>query len=665
MYRRSAVSLVALVVSSAAWGTQDASPPAAKALKRLSIEELMDVEITSVSRTAESLSGAAAAITVVTNEDIRRSGATTLPEALRFVPGLNVARRHASSWGVSSRGFSSVNSEKLLVLSDTRSIYTPLFSGVAWDIQDYLLADIERVEIIRGPGAALWGSNAVNGVINITTKSAADTQDLYVEGIAGSEEEIISAVRYGGRLGESGFFRVFGKHSERDETFQQNPLRSDDWRMSHAGFRADWDHDEDDALTVQGDFYRGNVGQLSPSINIIGRPGPTGSLRSRVEGGNVLGRWRHSMAADSELQLRVYYDRTRRNDPSFDDDLDTIDLEAQHQFAPWQGHDVIWGLNYRYTDNRNVGKGVFALQPASSQDNLYSAFVQDQIALMEALRVTLGTKLEHNDFSGFEVQPSARVAWDPVSGHTLWSAVSRAARVPTRIERDIAIDLNNPASNPIGRLLGNRDFDAEELIAYEAGYRWHAREDLLVDVAAFYNRYEDLASLEIGAPFISPVDGRIVVPVRNQNLTDGTAKGVEVLVNFSPLPAWRLFASYSYIDLSLDPRGTDLNRGRFLEGATPRHQLGLRSLLDLPGDFQLDAHWRRLTDVRSLPDNVNGGGVPGYAELDVRIAWRGWPRMEISLVGQNLLHDHHPEFGTPAARGEIERGVYGKIAWGF
>ncbi|MGH8642926.1 MAG: TonB-dependent receptor plug domain-containing protein [Gammaproteobacteria bacterium] len=637
----------------------------ASALKRLSIEELMDVEVTSVSRTAESLGGAAAAVTVVTNEDIRRSGATSVPEALRLVPGIHVARNQSSRWAVSSRGFSSVNSEKLLVLSDTRSIYTPLFSGVFWDVQDYLLEDIDRIEVIRGPGAALWGSNAVNGVINITTKSAQDTQGLYAEAGAGTEERASAAVRYGGKTEGGVYYRVFGKYFDRDATFNPGASSSDDWQLGHFGFRADWDATERDTVTVQGDVYRGDIGQLAPSAAVTGRPGPQGDLEVDVSGGNILGRWRHRIDEDSDLQFRAYYDRTHRDDPSFLDDLDTVDLDFQHRFALALRHEIIWGLNYRYTSNRNESKGIFAVDPSSSQDHLVSAFVQDQISILDTLRLTLGTKFEHNDFSGFEVQPSARVAWDLLSGHTLWGAVSRAVRVPTRLERDIAIDVTDPAGNPVVRLLGNEDFDSEELLAYELGYRWQALETLFIDVAAFHNRYEGLASLELGQPFIDPKDGRTVIPVENRNLTDGHSQGIETLVTFSPLRYWRLSASHSYIDLSLDPAGQDLNRGKFLEGATPRHQFGLRSFLDLPGGFQIDAQFRSLSAVRRSPEIVTSERIPGYSELDVRIAWQGWKQIEISVVGQNLLHDHHPEFGASASRGEIERGVYGKVLWRF
>jgi iron complex outermembrane recepter protein len=634
-------------------------------LKSLSLEELMDVEVTSVSRTEETLGGAAAAIAVVTNEDIRRSGATSIPEALRMVPGIHVARRNSDSWAVSSRGFSSINSEKLLVLSDTRSIYTPLVSGVQWDVQDYLMEDIDRIEVIRGPGAALWGSNAVNGVINITTKSARDTQGLYLEGSTGTEEQAIAGMRHGGTIGENGYFRVFAKYFDRDETFHADRGKSDDWRLGHVGFRGDWDQSEDDTVTLQGDMYRGNIGELGPAVSIIGRQGPQGDLNVDVSGGNVLGRWRHTISADSDWQFRAYYDHTHRNDPSYVDDLDTIDLDFQHRWAPAYGHELLWGLNYRYTDSRNDGRIIFALDPPAAQDSLFSGFVQDQVSLLDSLRLTLGTKLEHNDFSGFEVQPSVRLAWDVAPAQTAWASVSRAVRVPTRLERDIAIDVSNPAGNPIVRLLGNKAFDAERLIAYELGYRWQALQSLFVDVALFHNRYQGLSSLELGAPFIDPRDGRTVFPIVNENLTDGHSQGLETLLTFTPLPTWRLSASYSYMTLSLDPHGQDLNRGRFYEGATPKHQFGLRSFLDLPADFQVDAQFRYLSDIESNPQLVSGGHIDAYSELDLRLAWRGWRQIELSLVGQNLLHDRHLEFGTPVTRGEIERSVYGKVAWNF
>ncbi len=642
---------------------EEAGTPAA--LKHLSIEQLMDVEVTSVSRSRESLLGAAAAVAIVTDEDIRRSGATTIPDALRFVPGVFVASQTANSWSVSSRGFSSVNSQDLLVLSDTRSIYTPLFSGVFWDVQDYLMADIDRIEVIRGPGAALWGSNAVNGVINIDTKSSRDTQGGYVEAATGTQERVLAAARYGGQLADHAYYRVFGKYSDWDSELHPPGSSSDDWRLGSVGWRSDWQSTANDTLTLQGDLYDGSVGLVSPSVDIIGRPGPQGRLRVGVSGGNLLGRWQHTFDDSSDLQTRLYYDRTHRNDPSFRDDLDTIDLDVQHRFAFAARQEITWGLSYRFMNDRNEGKGVFALTPPASRDRLYSGFVQDQLSWRDILHVTLGTKLEHNDFSGFEVQPSVRAAWDMASTRTLWAAISRAVRVPTRIERDVDIDVTDPAGNPVARLLGNRDFHAEQLLAYELGYRWQVEPTLFVDLAGFYNHYTGLASLEFGTPFIDPTSGQTIIPVLDQNLMDGRAEGLECSVTFSPRTWWRLSMNYSYLDMGLRAHGLDLNRGQLAAGSTPRNQVGLRSYLDLPRGFELDLQFRALSAIDSLPQSPTGEGLAGYRELDARLGWLLHQGLRLSLDGRNLLHAHHVEFGEPGQRSAIRRSVYGKVAWEF
>src|SRR5205085_5249193 len=353
------------------------------------------IEVSSVSRKDEPLADAAAAVAVITSEGLRRSGATTIPEALRLVPGLHVGQVSASGWEVSARGFSSSNSAKLLVLSDTRSIYTPLFSGVFWDVQDLLLEDVDRVEVIRGPGASLWGANAVNGVINITSKSAKETQGAYFEAGGGNEERAFGAVRYGGKLADAVYFRVFAKGVDHAAEFDPPGSSSDRWKLGHFGFRADWLAGASDTLTFQGDAYAGDIGQVRPSVTITGRPGPTGRLVADVAGGNVLARWTHSFSAGSEFQVRAYYDATHRDDPAFRDDLDTADLELQHRFQLQLRQEVLWGLNYRAMFDRNAGKGLFALDPPDSEDNLFSGFVQDQISLLDNLKLTLGTKLEH------------------------------------------------------------------------------------------------------------------------------------------------------------------------------------------------------------------------------------------------------------------------------
>jgi iron complex outermembrane receptor protein len=626
-------------------------------LKKLSILELSQIEVTSVSRNAEPLGGAAAAIAVVTQEDIRRSGATSLPEALRGVPGIHVARRNSNSWAVASRGFSSINSEKLLVLSDTRSMYTPLVSGVQWDVQNLLLEDIDRIEVIRGPGATQWGSNAVNGVINITTKAARDTQGLYAEAGGGSEDHAVLGLRYGGRLGRSGHYRVSGRYFDRDASELASVGSPDDWHMGHASFRADWHEGGADTFTLQGDWYQGRVGQVGPAVVIIDQPGPEPPLRARLDGGNVLARWRHAGAA-SGMELRAYYDHTHRDDPSFRDTLDTVDVDFQQRFA-LDSHNLTWGLNYRHTSNRNTRKVIFAVDPPESRDEAISGFIQDQVALGDSLQLTLGTKLEENDFSGFEYQPSARLAWFLPREQTLWMAVSRAVRVPTRLERDISIEVTSPGADPAARLLGNRDFDSEKLLAWELGYRRQVSPRLTVDLASFLNRYRGLASLELGDPFTE--DGRTVFPIVNENLTDGRAAGAEALVTFSPVADWRLTASYAYLDLNLTPRGADNNRGEFAEGTTPRHQLGLRSAVDV-GRLQVDAFLRHVSRIRRDPQIVSGEGLPAYTELDLRVAY-AWQQVEFAVTMQNLLHESHLEFGAPAQRGGIERRVFAGFSW--
>jgi iron complex outermembrane receptor protein len=657
---RCAVTLAAVLSSPAGANTPESG--SLDDLKRLSVEELMNVDITSVSRREESLRDAAAAVAVITGEALRRSGVETIPDSLRLVPGIHVGQQTASRWAVGSRGFSSITSEKLLVLSDTRSIYTPLFSGVLWDVQDYLLADVDRIEVIRGPGAALWGSNAVNGVINITTRSARDTHGTYLEAGAGTFDRARVAARYGGESAGGVHYRVFGKYLDRDDTEHVATDTDDEWRLGHIGFRTDWDGSDRNSFTVQGDAYSADVGQLAPAAIILGRDNPEGELNTKVSGGNVLARWQHGSGESSDLQLRAYYDYTRRDDASFLDTLHTFDLDFQQRFAASARQEILWGASYRLTSNRNRSGGIFAVDPEKSDDHLISGFIQDQMALGDSVQLTLGTKLEENDFSGFEWQPSIRIAWSPSGEQTIWSSVSRAVRVPTRLERDIAIEVTPPGSNPYALLVGNEDFGAERLIAYEAGYRWQARTNLAFDVALFFNDYDRLSSLEFGTPFVG-TDGRVVVPILNQNLTSGRARGAELLVEWSPVDHWHLTASYSHLDMSLTPAGQDNNRGEWYEGSTPRNMAGLRSWLNLGERFEIDAQLRYQSRIDSMPVDVSMEGIDAYSELDLRVGWRASDRLHISLLGQNLLHDDHVEFGPPESRGAFERSAFLKATW--
>jgi iron complex outermembrane receptor protein len=607
------------------------------ALKKLSLEELMDIEVTSVSRRPEKLSDTASAIQVITQEDIRRSGATSLPEALRLASNLAVAQRDSRQWAISARGFNSTASNKLLVMIDGRAVYTPLFAGVFWDVQDTLLEDIDRIEVISGPGATAWGSNAVNGIINVITKKAQDTQGTLLLAGGGSEVHGFGGIRYGGTSGSNLRYRAYGKYVDRGSTVLPNGSDAvDDWHTGQGGFRMDWDASAGDLFTVQGDLYNGQIAQ--PTADDVD-----------VRGGNLIGRWSRTISDDSHLQLQLYYDRTHRDIPgSFREDLDTYDVDLQHRF-PWGArHDVVWGLGYRLINDRIGNSSALAFFPAEVTQTWVSAFGQDEIALVEnRLHLTLGTKIEHNGYSGVEVQPSVRLAWRFSDRHTLWSAVSRAVRTPSRIDREFFA----PGSPPF-LLAGGPDFESEELIAYELGYRAQPLARLAVAVATYYHDYDDLRSLEQVSP---PAPFPVVIG----NGLEGRSYGAELTADYRATDNWRLRAGYTELRIDIDPKpgSTDTTQGSG-ESHDPKHQFSLRSSLDLPGKWTFDVGFRAVSDIENQQ-------VPGYSEVDARVGWEPARDLELSLVGQNLLHDRHPEFGTSTARREIERGVYGKIAWRY
>ncbi len=631
--------LVALLYST--WvcaQTQDtASSP--RALKKLSLEELLalDVTVTSVSRRPEKLSETASAIQVITQDDIRRSGATSLPEALRLASNLEVAQIDSRQWAISARGFNSTTSNKMLVLIDGRTVYTPLYAGVFWDVQDTLLDDIDRIEVISGPGATLWGANAVNGVINITTKKAQDTQGPLLTATGGRELRNLEGLRYGGALGANFHYRAYGKHFERDSTVLtdgSNALNA--WHMAQGGFRLDGALSARDGLTVQGDLYSGRIEQPASD--------PT-----TVSGGNLLGRWSRTVSERSDLKLQLYVDRTRRRIPgTFAEALNTYDVDFQHHLLLGTRHDVVWGLGYRLIDDDVGNSMVLGFLPPKVTRQWFSAFLQDEIALVaDQLHLTFGTKVEHNDYTGFEFQPSVRVAWRLSERDTLWSAVSRAVRTPSRIDREFYAP-----SVPPFFLVGGTDFRSEKLIAYEAGYRTRLHQRLSVSLAAYYNDYDDLRSVE-------HVNPPAAFPIFIGNGLKGDSYGAELTADYRVMEAWRLRAGYTElrIHFSHKPGSTDNSVGTG-EARDPRHQASLRSSLDLPANWQLDATYRYVS-------NIDSQNVPGYSEADLRLAWQPRPALELSLVGQNLLHARHAEFGAVATRQEIERGVYVKVLWGF
>jgi iron complex outermembrane recepter protein len=628
-------------------------------LKQLSLEELMGVEVTSVSKKEEKLFEAAAAIYVITQEDIRRSGATSIPEVLRNVPGLDVARLNSNAWEIMARGIITT-ANKLLVLIDGRSVYTPLFAGVFWDVQDTLMEDIERIEVIRGPGGTLWGANAVNGVINIITKHAKETQGWLVTGGGGTEERGFGGVRYGGKLSENAGYRFYAKYFKRDDLVRRDGGdAADQWQMGQGGFRIDWHASDKDLLTFQGDLYGGKVGGQTVSS---ATPPFLETGDASVGGGNVLSRWTHHFSEVSDLQLQVYYDRTERRIPDFfSETRDTFDVDGQHRF-PWgQRHDIIWGFGYRYTQDKVDGSFSVSVEPDRRGTHLLSLFVQDDITLIpDRLRMTLGSKFEHNDFSGFEIQPNVRLSWMPSAQHTVWAAVSRAVRTPTRLEHDMRLTAVLIPSIPpvIATVFGDRDFVSEELLAYELGYRLQPHPRLSLDIAAFYNVYDNLLSLEgPGPPQLSP--SGVVLPFVQANNFQGETYGIEVLANYRLTNWWRWQVGYSFLQAHLRPKrgSVDMISEAVAEGSSPHHKVFWRSLMNLPANVELDTALRFVDDLPSQ-------NVRSYVALDVRLGWRPTKNLELSVIGQNLLDDRHLEFSSVIPT-EIQRGVYGKVTWRY
>ena len=662
-----ALTAVLLVAVSAEAATMRATE-----LATLDIEDLMNIKVVSVAKKEQKLSETAAAVFIITGDDIRRSGATTIPEALRLAPGVDVARLDANRWAISIRGFNDRFSNKLLVMIDGRTVYTPLFSGVYWDVQDVVLADVERIEVIRGPGATLWGANAVNGVVNVITKSAQATPGLLVSGGGGTEERMLTTVRYGGQIGNAAHYRTYLKYADHDHfDLASGKEANDDWDQLRGGFRIDWEQSDVNTLTVQGDLYDGSSGVTETPPLLVPPFADRIDDNTDVSGGMLLARWSHIVSETSDMDVQAYYDRTRRDTPLLNERRSTVDVDLQHRFALLARQEVIWGLGYRYTEDDITSSRVFAVDPSSRDMHLPSAFLQDEISCLgDTVRVTIGSKFEHNDYTGFEVQPSVRGVWEAAERQTWWAAVSRAVRTPSRAERDFEITRETLMPGALGagsppalvRLLGDDDFGSEELIAYELGYRAQPIDTLSFDVATFFNDYSDLRTLETGTAFPEerPLPPHLVVPLTADNRMKGQSYGVEVASEWRARPWWHLKGAYTYLNmqLTLGNNSTD-TRSEAAEGESPQHQFSLRSSMDLPGNVELDG-WLRYVDRLSSLD------VDSYMTLDVRVAWRASETLELAVVGQNLLDDRHPESSASIIGGipsEVERGVYATLTW--
>ena len=615
---------------------QEPDTQLAQNLKRLSIEELTQLDITTASRRIEPLASVAAAVSVLRGEDIRRSGATSLAEALRLADGIVVARADNETWAISARGFNITTANKLLVLIDGRTVYSPLFAGTFWSVQDVPLADIDRIEVTRGPGGAIWGANAVNGVVNIITKTAAETPGLTAVVGVGTEERGIATLQYGGS-GKGFDYRVYGKYRGRDGAVLQDGVDANDpVNYGQGGFRVESSTQSRDSWLVSADGYGGREG-------LFDRPD------THVGGGNLMARWGRQFSPNANFRVQVYYDHVyRRVFQQFRDVRNTFDVDTQQQVIAGR-HDLLFGGGFRVSKGSDTGNAAFHFDPVSAINTLGGVFAQDQITIVpKRLALIVGSKVERNNLTGFETQPSARARWTPTTRQTIWTAVSRAVRLPTRFDTDLRF--TNPATGAL-TLMGSADFDTEKVTAYEIGYRAEVPRASL-DIAAYRNVYDDLRSEEFPT--------RAGQPVVLANLMNARTRGAEVSATVSILPAWRAHASYAYIHerFTFDPGSRDPTKG-FSEFNDPSHVVKLRSSADLPHGIEFDGSVRR---VARLPHPV----VPAYAELDMRIGWHPSAVWEISLIGQNLLHAHHPEFQLSSpTREEFQRGAYIRILWHY
>jgi iron complex outermembrane receptor protein len=628
------VVLVLLAASSERALAQPSTPLAE--LKLLSIEELAETDVTGSGRRPERIAEVAGAVQVITSDDLRRYGAMNLPQALRLADSLHVAQVGGPAWAISPRGFNIATANKMLVMIDGRTVYSPVFGGVFWEAQDLVIADVDRIEVVRGPGGTLWGANAVNGVIHVITKPAADTRGTFVNAAIGTSIAGPLAVRHGGRLGDTGSYRVYGKlRADQPHELLNGGESNADYNNAQAGFRLESNLAARSSFVVQGDVFTGRIG--SEAVQ-----------ETTLTGGNLLARWNRRAGSSAETRVQAYYEHFYRYVPSqYRGVLHTFDVDAQHVRAIGR-HTLVAGAGYRQYRSDDEGFGpAFLFAPRHRVSHRSNGFAQIEFNVRQRLFVTAGAKLEHNEFTGVEAQPSASVRWTS-GAQTLWGAVATAVRVPTRFDTDLRIFL--PNTNALA-LTGSPDFQSEQVAAYDVGYRTRIGERLSIDAVGFVNRYDDLRSQEFPTQ-----PGQ---PIALANLLNATTRGLELSARTELTPWWVLHGAYTYLwkDLTFDPGSTDRTGGA-AEGNDPRNIVKVRTHVNVGPRLELDAFYRF---VGALPQP----SVDAYAEIDARAAWRMRPGWDLSLIGSNLLHQHHLEFiaGTPPEL--YERALTLRSTWRF
>jgi len=654
--------------ASIARASESSNPPdEQKTLKQLTLSQLGNVEVTTASKTPEQVWKTSAAIFVLTQDDIRRSGATTVPEALRLVPGVEVARINSNRWSIGVRGFGSRLTRDVLVLIDGRTVYTTLLAGTYWEVQNLMLADVDRIEVIRGPGGTIWGPNAVNGVINIITKSSKETHGEYVSVAGGNVDQGMVNARYGGGNGDGLNYRVYGLAFDRGPEYHPGGIDYDRWRAVQGGFRMDWATGGPNRFTLQGDVYDEGTGESVTATTYAPPYSQILNGTAGLSGGNVVMHWQHVQGEGKDFQLQAYYDRTNRHELNFEDLRDTFDVDFVDRFRlPRQ--QISWGFGGRWSYGKNptVVSGLYFL-PGSRTDQLYTAFLQDDVGLIDdQLVLELGTKLLKTNYTGAEWQPSVRLLWTPRATQTFWGAFTHAVRTPSDAERAFYLTgftgsfVNNLPF--FARFNANPDFRSEELNGYEFGYRQLVRQNIYVDVAAFHNHYGDLFSEDItGSTYLenNPGPPHYLLPAEFGNGLVGTTKGVEIAPEWKPLPAWRLRATYSFLQTRLMPgaNSEDIGTSPITEGSSPRHQVTAQSGVDFNKSFSLDLIYRYVSRLKAQ-------NIRAYSTADAQFTWHTrWP-LSFSVVGQNLFQPYHYEFASdPAPNVAIKRSVYGQITW--
>lgn len=647
-----------LVLSYPIYALTDEEKSRLEILREFSLEELQELEVYNpagglAARKEQKLLETAGALFIISNEEIRRGGFTSIPEALRMVLGLQVARIDGNKWAISARGFNSRFAGKLLVMIDGRTVYSLLRSEVYWDVQDTLIEDVERIEVLRGAGAALWGSNAVNGIINIVTKTAAETQGGLLSIHSGTgEEKSVVGLRYGDQISDNkGHYRIYGKRYDFD--FLKNPQNNQQdsrWQTKRAGGRSDWKLSEYDSLTVQGDAYDGWTNQETISNKIIS------AEQIKIAGHNLLARWYRELKS-GDLSLQAYYDSNERREPDFEDYRKTFDLDFQHRINFNPRTEFIWGLSYRYTSDKINGNTTQYYTPNQRHDQLASSFVHIDYALIpKELRLLAGSKFSWDTYSGFEIQPSVRLLWQVSPQHQLWSAISRAVRTPSRTDEDFNLIVPMGKTMQL-RLQGDPNFKSEEVLAYELGWRWNLSKSFLLDTALFYNQYYHLGPYGKPSGFIPP--NTIVQTITNGY--EGHTFGLETAAHWQIQDNWKIVGTYHFIKLNLKYQADVSESGGIpTEKTTPYHQASLRSL------YQINKHWQ-WDNALYYVDNIPINDIARYLRFDSRLAWLPNKNLEIALGVRNLFDDRHPEFKADVGEvnSEVSRTIYAQFKYLF